>query len=191
MTRIIAGEAKGRRLLTPAGTRTRPTGDRVREALFSAIDARLGTLAGRRLLDVYAGSGAVGLEARSRGASSVTLIEHDRATARLIVRNAKTLGLDRVRVLTGRAELLAQSAPAEGGFDVVFLDPPYDVPASDLVLVLERLHGSGWLADSGLVIVERRSRGGAWEWPEPFEAVSSRRYGETTLWYGRLAPSVG
>ena len=92
MTRIIAGSAGGRRIKAPAGQSTRPTSDRVREALFSAVDAALGSLSGLRFLDVYAGSGAVGLEARSRGAGVVTLVEHDRRTAAVIRENARTLG---------------------------------------------------------------------------------------------------
>jgi 16S rRNA (guanine966-N2)-methyltransferase len=191
VTRIIGGEARGRRLRTPPGEATRPTADRVREALFSTIEARLGTLAGKRFLDVYAGSGAVGLEARSRGATHVTLVEQDRSNARLVASNARALGFDGVRVVTGRAERLGTTPPDGGSFDVVFLDPPYDVPASDVARVLLRMRAAGWMADDVLVIVERRSRGSSWEWPDGFEAVQSRRYGETMLWYGRLALPAG
>ena len=90
MTRIIGGDAGGRRLRTPTGAGTRPTSDRVREALFSAVDAALGSLHGLRFLDLYAGSGAVGLEARSRGAGVVTLVEQDRRTATVIRENVRT-----------------------------------------------------------------------------------------------------
>ncbi|MGH3508462.1 MAG: RsmD family RNA methyltransferase, partial [Nocardioidaceae bacterium] len=121
MTRIIGGEARGRRLRTPTGDSTRPTADRVREALFSAIEARIGTLVGRRFLDVYAGSGAVGLEARSRGAEHVALVEQDRATARLIESNARALGFEQVEVVAVRADRIPE-APAGTGYDVVFLD---------------------------------------------------------------------
>ncbi len=103
MTRIVAGSAGGRRLRTPSGGRTRPTSDRVKEALFSALESQIGTLAGRRFLDLFAGSGAVGLEARSRGAQHVTLVERDPATAALIRANAKELGLDQVTVLVASA----------------------------------------------------------------------------------------
>src|SRR3990170_2743067 len=99
MTRIIGGSAGGRRLSTPRGLNTRPTSDRVREALFSAIEAWCGSLAGLRFLDLYAGSGAVGLEARSRGAGVVTLVEQDRRTAALISDNARALGFTRANVL--------------------------------------------------------------------------------------------
>jgi 16S rRNA (guanine966-N2)-methyltransferase len=159
--------------------------------LFSTIEARLGTLAGKRFLDVYAGSGAVGLEARSRGASHVTLVEQDRANARLVASNASSLGFDDVQVVTGRAERLGDASPDGGAFDVVFLDPPYDAPTWDVAEVLVRLRAAAWMAEDVLVVVERRSRGPSWEWPDGFEAVRSRRYGETMLWYGRLALSAG
>ena len=108
MTRIIGGTAGGRRLETPRGQTTRPTSDRVREALFSAIESRTGSLDGLRFLDLYAGSGAVGLEAWSRGAGVVTMVEHDRRTAALITRNAAALGFAKARVVaTSVATFLA------------------------------------------------------------------------------------
>src|SRR5689334_7957728 len=99
MTRIIGGTAGGRRLRTPTGDATRPTSDRVREALFSTLESQLGSLTGLRVLDLYAGSGAVGLEAMSRGAGVVTAVESDRRTAGLAQDNARTLGFHRVEVL--------------------------------------------------------------------------------------------
>src|SRR4051795_5085420 len=96
MTRIIGGTAGGRRIKAPSGDNTRPTSDRVREALFSSIDAELGSVTGLRFLDLYAGSGAVGLEARSRGAGVVTMVEHDRRTAGLIRENPRDLGFEHV-----------------------------------------------------------------------------------------------
>jgi 16S rRNA (guanine966-N2)-methyltransferase len=156
----------------------------VREALFSAVEARLGTLAGRRFLDVFAGSGAVGLEARSRGAAHVTLVEKDRTVARLIEGNARALGFGDVDVLALRADRLPQ-APPDAACDVVFLDPPYDVPAEDVAEVLRRLRETGWVADDALVVVERRGRGKDWAWPAGFDPVQSKRYGDTMLWYGR------
>src|SRR3990170_2099724 len=126
MTRIIGGTAGGRRLETPRGQTTRPTSDRVREALFSAIEARTGSLDGLRFLDLYAGSGAVGLEAWSRGAGVVTLVEQDRRTANLIVGNARTLGFSRANVVAASVAGALQRPPA-APYDVAFLDPPYPV----------------------------------------------------------------
>ena len=183
MTRIIGGEAGGRRIKAPSGVATRPTSDRVREALFSTVDAALGSLHGLRFLDVYAGSGAVGLEARSRGAGVVTLVEHDRGTARLIHENIETLGMSRVDVVVSpAARALAQTPKAP--YDVVFLDPPYALPIADVEIDLRSLVGHGWLAHEALVVVERSTRDDGPSWPAGLAGDRSRRYGETTLWYG-------
>ncbi len=182
MTRIIGGSAGGRRIKAPTGDNTRPTSDRVREALFSAIEAELGSLTGLRFLDLYAGSGAVGLEARSRGAGVVTLVEHDRRTAALIRDNAKTIGLDVDVVATSVDRALAHQSRAP--YDVVFADPPYAVPAEELTAAFVALRDHGWLDPGALVVVERSSRTGALAWPEGFTGERSKAYGETTLWYG-------
>lgn len=187
MTRIIGGDAGGRRIIAPAGSRTRPTSDRVREALFSALDASLGSLQGLWFLDVYAGSGAVGLEARSRGAGVVTLVEHDRRTAQVIRQNVRALSMTGVEVVVEDAAR-ALGRPPRAPYDVAFLDPPYAVPVPDVVGALEALRDHGWLAHEAMVVVERPSRSPALEWPEGFSADRSRRYGETLLWYGRAAP---
>lgn len=185
MTRIIGGSVGGRRLKTLPGTGTRPTSDRVREALFSAIESQLGTLAGRVVVDLYAGSGAVGLEARSRGARAVTLVERDRAAAELIRANARALGLDGVHIVTNSAERWAAQPSRGGGFDVAFLDPPYSVADDTVTDVLRLLVQNGWLVEGALVVLERASRDAGWRWPTGWEGTRSRRYGETMLWYGR------
>jgi 16S rRNA (guanine966-N2)-methyltransferase len=184
--RIVSGSAGGRRLRTPAGAGTRPTSDRVKEALFSALEAQLGTLVGRRFLDVFAGSGAIGLEARSRGAAAVTLMERDPAAAGLIRANAKTLGLDQVTVVAGSAGAAAAREPEGGGYDVCFLDPPYATSPVQLATLLVTLLQSGWLDPGGLVVLERSRRDGEWSWPGGFEHLRAKRYGETMLWYGRV-----
>lgn len=186
MTRIIGGTAGGRRIKAPTGDSTRPTSDRVREALFSAIDAGFGPLAGLRFLDLYAGSGAVGLEAMSRGAGLVTLVEHDRRTAALVRENAKTLGFAQVEVVTssvGRALAHAPRAP----YDLVFIDPPYALATDEVVSDLRALLANGWLAPDALVIVERSTRDRDFAWPEGYVPERSKKYGETTLWYGHAA----
>ncbi|MER5498302.1 MULTISPECIES: 16S rRNA (guanine(966)-N(2))-methyltransferase RsmD [unclassified Streptomyces] len=187
MTRVIAGSAGGRRLAVPPGTGTRPTSDRAREGLFSTWEALLGSLAGVRIADLYAGSGAVGLEALSRGAAHALLVEADPKAVRTVRDNVRTLGLPGAEVRTGRAEQVAAGpAPAEP-YDVVFLDPPYAVTDDDLGEILLTLRAQGWLTDDALVTVERSTRGGEFGWPEGFEALRARRYGEGTLWYGRAA----
>lgn len=191
MTRVIGGRAGGRRLDTPRGEATRPTSDRVREALFSAVEARWGPLDGARFLDLYAGSGAVGLEAWSRGADDVTFVESDRRTAGLIRGNARRLGLARAEVVT-RSVAAVLAGPASARYDVVFLDPPYPLPEDDLADVLARLTAGEWLAPSALVVVERSARSPEPAWPPGLEPDRERRYGETrlwyALWYGRGAP---
>jgi 16S rRNA (guanine966-N2)-methyltransferase len=187
VTRIIAGSARGRRLETPKGDRTRPTSDRVREALFSAMESWAGSLHGLRVLDLYAGSGAIGLEAWSRGAAAVTLVESDRPTADLIRRNARTLGCDvaEVRAVTvGSALAIAPASP----YDVVFSDPPYPLSEDDLAHDLALLGTHHWLAvQDALVVVERGSRSPEPTWPAGVAPLAGKRrmkkYGETTLWY--------
>ncbi|MGA8210887.1 MAG: 16S rRNA (guanine(966)-N(2))-methyltransferase RsmD [Nocardioidaceae bacterium] len=184
MTRIIGGEAGGRRLRTPAGEATRPTSDRVREALFSALDSALGSLHGLGFLDLYAGSGAVGLEARSRGAAPVTLVEQDRRTAAVIRANVAAVALDRVEVVASPV-LRALDRSPHVAYDVAFLDPPYAEPVAQVGTVLAALHRHHWLAAEAVVVVERSRRGSPMVWPPGYEPQRSRAYGETLLWYGR------
>ncbi len=179
MTRIIGGSAGGRRLRTPGGSLTRPTSDRVREALFSAAESALGSFQGLRVLDLYAGSGAVGLEAWSRGAAQVTLVEQDRRTAGVASANARALGSSGVEVVCSAvARHLAGSAPA--AYDLVFLDPPYALSTDAVVADLVAL-GRGWLAPEALVVVERGSRDGGPTWPAGYRPGRVKRYGETSL----------
>ncbi len=187
MTRIIGGNVGGRRIQAPPGGSTRPTSDRVREALFSALESQLGTLAGRRFLDLYAGSGAVGLEARSRGAATVTLVEQDRAVAGLIRGNCRSLGLSNVTVVQQAVERWAGRPSGDVAFDAVFADPPYLLAADVVAAVLVTLAEHGHLAPAALMVLERSRRDPAWTWPQGFRELRARRYGETMLWYG-LAP---
>ncbi|MFJ2605793.1 16S rRNA (guanine(966)-N(2))-methyltransferase RsmD [Streptomyces sp. NPDC091279] len=188
MTRVIAGTAGGRRLTVPPGTGTRPTSDRAREGLFSTWESLLGApLAGERVLDLYAGSGAVGLEALSRGASHTLLVETDARAVRTIKDNVRSVALPGAEVRTGKAEQIIRTAPPAQPYDIVFLDPPYAVTDDDLREILLTLRSEGWLAADALVTVERSTRGGAFGWPDGFEPIRSRRYGEGTFWYGHAA----
>jgi 16S rRNA (guanine966-N2)-methyltransferase len=184
VTRIIAGQARGRRLAVPPGSGTRPTSDRAREGLFSALDALLRGIGGLRLIDAYAGSGAVGLEALSRGAAAALLIESDRRAAEVVRANLGTLALPGGRVLAERVERAAAQPCPDAPYDVLFLDPPYALEAKALAALLGDFAGHGWLAPGALVCVERASRDPAWEWPEGFDSLRARAYGEGTLWYG-------
>lgn len=186
MTRIIGGAVGGRRISTPRGASTRPTSDRVREALFSAIESWCGSLRGLRFLDLYAGSGAVGLEAWSRGAGVVTLVEQDRRTAGLVAANARALGFGRANVVAASVAATLRRPPA-APYDVVFLDPPYPLEDAAVADDLQALVGHAWLVPGALVVVERSVRSPEPEWPEGFTGTREKRYGETVLWYGHAA----
>jgi 16S rRNA (guanine(966)-N(2))-methyltransferase RsmD len=184
MTRIVAGSLGGRRLAAPPGPQTRPTSDRVREALFSALES-LTDLNGARFADLYAGSGAVGLEAYSRGAAHVLLVESDPKAARVARGNIAALDAgSAVRLAVGPvARVLAQGP--DGPYDMVFADPPYAVPDEEITAMLAALVDGGWLAADAVVVVERSSRGQEPAWPAGLAGLRGRRYGETTLWYAR------
>lgn len=191
MSRIVAGQARGRRLAVPEGRDTRPTSDRVREALFASLEADLRGLTGLRFLDLYAGSGAVGLEALSRGAAAVVLVESHRRVAAVVRANLRAVGLPGAELLLDRVERLVAGPPPGGEpFDVVFLDPPYTLPDAAVAAVLTALRDHGWLAPDASVVLERSSRTGEFSWPPGFVADRVRRYGDTTLWYGRAAAEV-
>ena len=183
MTRIVAGAFKGRRLGTPPGQGTRPTSDRVREALFGA----LGELTGVRFADLYAGSGAVGLEAASRGAAHVLLVEADPRAGRVIRDNIALLKAgDVARFAPSRVESVLLGGPGTGGpFDVIFADPPYETGEPEVAAVLRNLVEQRWLAADALVVIERSIRSPEPAWVNGITGERSRRYGETVLWYGR------
>jgi 16S rRNA (guanine966-N2)-methyltransferase len=181
----------------PPGERTRPTTDRVREAVFSAIAAWAGTasgppeesLAGLAFCDLYAGSGAVGLEAASRGASPVLLVERDRRTAQLARDNAKGLGLV-VELVVSSVEQVLRRSPAQV-FDVIFADPPYELETTTLNAQLEQLLANRWVSPGSLIVVERSRRTPELTWPQIAAKRWSRAYGETTLFFGSIGSGLG
>jgi 16S rRNA (guanine966-N2)-methyltransferase len=190
VTRIIAGLAGGRRLATPAGRSTRPTSDRTREGLFGTVTAIRGGLDGAAVLDLYAGSGAVGLEALSRGAADVLLVESDPRAARVIRENIAAVGLAGARLATDRVERILTRGPGGLARDFVFADPPYATGDDELGQVLDGLLQPGWLAPGALIAVERGTRSGPMSWPPGYVSDRCRRYGDATLWYG-LAAGTG
>jgi 16S rRNA (guanine966-N2)-methyltransferase len=153
----------------------------VREALFSAIEAAM-DLSGARVLDLYAGSGALGLEALSRGAATAVLVESDAGAAAVLRRNIAELGLAGAEQRTGRvAAVLAE--PADEPFDLVLADPPYAFdPAADLAA----LAAGGWVAPGSLVVVERARRSGPPDWPDALVPGRIRRYGDTELHWAQV-----
>jgi 16S rRNA (guanine966-N2)-methyltransferase len=187
VSRIIAGRSRGHRLLTPTHRRTRPTSDKVREAAFNLVGTWAGTageppevmLERFSFLDLYGGSGGVALEAASRGADPVVCVERDRPTAVLARRNAADLDLP-VEVVASSVEAFL-AGPAQH-FDIVWLDPPYDLRADAVAASVTAVVDGGWLAQDGLVVVERSSRDAPPAWPDVLTARRRRRYGETTLY---------
>jgi 16S rRNA (guanine966-N2)-methyltransferase len=186
VTRVIAGTAGGRRLAVPPGRSTRPTSDRTREGLFATVGSALGPLDGVRVLDLYAGSGAVGLEALSRGAAHALLVESDARAARTIRENIASLGLPGAALRAEKVERVV-ARPCEEPYDFVFADPPYAVSDEAVTRVLTALRDNGWLAEGALVAVERESRGKDLVWPAGFTEDRVRRYGEAAVWYGHAA----
>lgn len=178
--RIIAGEWRGRPIEAPPGTATRPTADRVRETLFSMLASRLGSFEDLRVADLFGGSGALGLEALSRGAAHATFVESDPAAAAVIKRNAAKLGgADRVRLLGGSALALPKSEP----FDLIFADPPYSSGSG--TAVVRAVHDAGWLAPGGWMSVET-SRDDRID-PAGFEIAATRDVGRARLTFLRRA----
>ncbi|MBA3339541.1 MAG: 16S rRNA (guanine(966)-N(2))-methyltransferase RsmD [Geodermatophilaceae bacterium] len=189
MTRIIAGTARGARLGVPRGEVTRPTSDRAREGLFSTLDG-LRQLSGAHVLDLYAGSGALGLEALSRGAGHALLVEENRRVSGTLATNIESLGLEGGLAVLSPVQRLAAADPGQisgavAPYDIVLADPPYRLPAEELRAVLIDLHRLGWLAPQAVLVVERSSRVDPWVWPTPLQPIRDRRYGEALLWYGR------
>ena len=180
VTRIVAGSAGGRRLKVPPKG-TRPTSDRVREALFSSLEAMM-DLDGAKVLDLYAGSGALGFEALSRGAAHATFVESDKRAAEVLKANARELGFANTTIANRTAEAFTA---AEGDvYDVVFADPPYAVGDEELAKVLSGLAGK--LAADAVLIVERASRSGEPVWPDLVEPLRAKHYGDTAVYWGQV-----
>ena len=181
--RIVAGAARGRRLTVPPGDAVRPTLDRVREALFSSLAP---LLPGASVLDGFAGSGALGLEARSRGAAHVTLVEQERRALAAVQRNVEAVGLDGTTVVAGDVLRLAASGALPGApFDLVLLDPPYALGEGPLGVLLTDL--VPLLAPDATVVVERAHPGPGPSWPAALRPDPPRRYGSTALHRARYA----
>jgi 16S rRNA (guanine966-N2)-methyltransferase len=183
VTRIVAGTAGGRRLKVPPKG-TRPTSERVREALFNALGTA-GELDGAHVLDLYAGSGALGLEALSRGAADALFVESDRRAVDVLRGNVAALGLGGT-VRAGPVEAVV-AAPAPRSYDLVLADPPYAVDSAALGKVLASLAAAGWLGESALVVIERAARDGEPDWPPGFEPTRAKKYGDTAVFWAEYA----
>jgi 16S rRNA (guanine966-N2)-methyltransferase len=179
---VIAGRAGGLRLVAPARDAARPTTDRVKESVFGAL-AQHHEIEGAVVLDLFAGSGALAIEALSRGAARAVLVERDTEAVDAIRRNLVTTRLaSRARVQhSSVAAFLGGRAPAERPFDLVFLDPPYRTSGAEVTRALERLDASSWLAAHAVVVVERAAGASGVEWPTAWRAAWERSYGDTLV----------
>ena len=187
--RIIAGLGKGRKLFSPPSI-TRPTSDRAREGLFSSLISTFGTLDGLHFLDLFAGSGAVGVEALSRGAGLVESVESNPVSAEVCEKNFELLknqpDLGKFKVYeTTTFEYLNHLANKQ--FEIIFLDPPYDVTNIEIEKILRKIQSNNLLSKFGVIAIERDAKGAAFTWPEGFEEVKIRSYGQGAIHYGSHA----
>jgi 16S rRNA (guanine(966)-N(2))-methyltransferase RsmD len=178
VTRIVAGAARGRRLAVPPRG-TRPTTDRVREALFNVLAARL-DFDGMQVLDLYAGSGALGLEALSRGATAVVFVENDRRAADVLSRNIESVGLAGATLRRAPVAAALAVAPA-GPVDLVLADPPYETSGDEIAEILGTLDRRGWVGSGTIVVVERPASAPELIWPTGWTPWPPRRYGDTRI----------
>jgi 16S rRNA (guanine966-N2)-methyltransferase len=183
--RIIAGLGKGRNLFSPVGN-TRPTSDRAREALFSTLESEFGSINDLTFLDLYCGSGAVGAEALSRGAAVVYAIDNDDKATAVAKQNFELLshltGIGSHTVITiSTGKFLERGADLK--FDVVFVDPPYDLPNNEIEKIMESLLRNGFLKPSSVIAIERDSKSKPINWPEGLHEVKVRKYGAATIFY--------
>lgn len=183
--RVIGGQWKGHRLVAPPGSGTRPTTDRVREAVFSSVFSLIGDLEGLAVIDLYAGSGALGIEALSRGAAHVTFVERDRRALSTVRANLASMDVEqhRWRLVPTDASRLA-TAPPGAPVALLFADPPYTIEPAEEWQVLEALGSSGWLGPGCIVVYEHRADATAP--PSPgFVLISQKRYGDTGVTFAR------
>ena len=182
--RIIGGSAKGKNLYSPS-ERTRPTSDRAREGLFSSLESEFGSISDLKFLDLFSGSGAVGVEALSRGAAFVQSVEQDRSTAQIAEKNFQL-----VNGVSGTFRVDAERAgkylsnPAEMQFDIIFLDPPYELPNKEIEKLLRAILKNNYLKSDGIIAVERESKSKEFIWPSPLVGTKVRGYGQGSIYYG-------
>lgn len=181
MTRIVSGRFAGRRLRTPPGDGTRPTAEKVRAAVGNALQAA-GAVEGATVLDLYAGSGALGLELASRGAARVVLVERHRAAQQSIRDNIAALEDANATLYAGDVQAFAVTPG--GAFDLVVADPPYAETSEAVAAVLGALVQNGRIASGADIVIERSVRDGEFPWPAPLTASRSKRYGDTLICYG-------
>jgi 16S rRNA (guanine966-N2)-methyltransferase len=188
--RIIAGVAKGRNLGTVAQA-TRPTSDRAREGLFSSLSSEFGTFEGLRVLDLFAGSGAIGLESLSRGATLVHVVEKDEQAVKTIEANhelvKKSNPAGKLQIFGMSVERFLNDQPREK-YHLVYIDPPYDFSNQGVEDILSKLHDNDFLSSDAFIAVERNARLDQFIWPDAFIPARERNYGQATIYYGNFQP---
>jgi 16S rRNA (guanine966-N2)-methyltransferase len=188
--RIIAGVAKGRILGAVAGA-TRPTSDRAREGLFSSLASEFGTFEGLHVLDLFGGSGAIGLESLSRGATSVHIVEKDDEAQKTIETNFEIVNKSNptgnFHLYGMSAERFLKDAPKDK-YHLVYIDPPYDFSNQAVEDVLSALHDYEFLSSDAFIAVERTTRGAQFIWPDAFVPARERKYGQATIYYANYQP---
>jgi len=188
--RIIAGSSKGKTLLSPTG-KTRPTSDRAREGLFSSLDSEFGSMNELNFLDLFSGSGAVGVEALSRGAANVYSIEDHAPTAGVAAKNFElvTNSTGKFTVITSTAERFV-ATPHQFSFDIIFMDPPYEVENGVIEKILTEINSNNLLKRNGIIAIERETKKAQFAWPQPFIEEKVRSYGQGSIFYGGYSASV-
>lgn len=185
--RIIAGAAKGRNLSTVAGA-TRPTSDRAREALFSTLLSEFGEFDNLKFLDLFAGSAAVGLEALSRGAAIVHVVERDEAASKTIranfeiVQKANPIGKFHLFAMSAQKFLANKSEM----YDIIFMDPPYDFGDQGVHELLALILQNNFIRSGGVIVIERATKGSHVNWPAPLRELRTKEYGVATLYYAEM-----
>lgn len=187
MTRIIGGDFRGRSIKVP-DAETRPTSSRVREAIFSSVEHAVSGLDDLRVLDLFSGSGAFGIESISRGAAEAVLIEKDLRAADTLHTNVANFGIKNARVVIADAFADVAQKSGRGTFDVVFIDPPYSFEDQDVNTLIANLVKYDWLNEYALIVVERGSRSQV-HWPDSVEELRKKVYGDTSIWYGQYLTS--
>jgi len=192
--RIIAGSSKGKSLNPPIDDRTRPTSDRAREGLFSTLESEFGSMSGLRFLDLFCGTGAVGVEALSRGAEYVAAVESDPVTSSVASENFSLVSASerRAKIFTMRVDLFLEISQQQSQppFDVIFMDPPYESSNSEIEIILQRIVQYQFLQLRGVIAVERKSKSKPFLWPEMMEELKVRSYGQGSIFYGNYSASV-
>ena len=192
--RIIAGSAKGKTLISPPDTRTRPTSDRAREGLFSSLDSEFESLVGLNFLDLFAGSGAVGVEAYSRGAAIVHAVESDGDMGNVAITNFQLVksAAGSYRVFHTKVDRFLESdhAAEKSRYDIIFMDPPYELSNGVIEELLATIVAKNLLQPRGIIAIERESKNRPFAWPSELEEIKVRSYGQGSIYYGGYSASV-